>query len=90
MSAVALSLLLLLSAGTGEQAFWEVRIELADVLYTSVQSQEEIDKAWEKEIERRVDDYEAGRTQVLTAEEVHARVEKAILEARRARSGRID
>ena len=39
MSAVALSLLLLLSAGTGEQAFWEVRIELADVAAQSLASE---------------------------------------------------
>jgi putative addiction module component (TIGR02574 family) len=58
------------------------RIELADMLYASVP--DEFDEKWDKEIDRRLDEYEAGRAKLLTSEESFARARKALREARRA------
>ena len=62
------------------------RIELADTLYGSVEEplDDDVDKAWKKEIAHRLDEYEAGRSTVLTAQQTRARIRKAIVEARRA------
>lgn len=58
------------------------RIQLADMLYASVA--DELDEDCEREIDRRLDEYEAGRAKVLTSEESFARARKALREARRA------
>ena len=65
------------------------RVELADTLYGSVEDplDADVERAWQVEIDRRLDDYEAGNASVLTAEETHARVQKALDEARRVPSG---
>ena len=65
------------------------RVELADALYSSVDdvSDPEIERAWDMEIDRRLDEYEAGKAVVLTEEQVHARVSKILDEARRATTG---
>jgi putative addiction module component (TIGR02574 family) len=62
------------------------RMDLAEALIISVPdfATPEIEAAWNKEIDRRLDEYEAGRAVVHTEEEVHARVRKAIDEARRS------
>ena len=61
------------------------RIQLADTLYGSVEkaSDRNLDQVWKKEIDRRLDDYDEGKATVLTAQETHSRVRKAIVEARR-------
>ena len=61
------------------------RIELADLLYASVP--DELDQECEREIERRLDQYEAGHAEVLTADESFARAQEALHEARRASLG---
>jgi putative addiction module component (TIGR02574 family) len=68
------------------------RIALADLLYASVpvESQEEIDRAWNKEIKRRVDEYKAGRAVTHSEKQVHQRMKKVLDEARRARERRHD
>ena len=60
------------------------RLELADTLYGSVEQpmDADVEMAWEKEIDRRVDDYEAGKASVVSAEEAHGRIRKALDEAR--------
>ena len=62
------------------------RIELADALYASVpqEYQATVEKTWEREIDRRLDQYEAGRAAVLTSDESFARARKTLDEARRA------
>lgn len=65
------------------------RIELADALYASVPGDYEaaVEKTWQREIDRRLDQYEAGRAEVLTSDESFARARKALDEARRASLG---
>ena len=60
------------------------RLELADTLYGSVEEplDSEIEAAWEKELDCRLDEYEADKATVLSAEEVHVRIQKALDEAR--------
>lgn len=62
------------------------RLDLAQALIFSVPqfATPGIETAWDKEIDRRLDEYEAGRAVVHGEEEVHARVRKAIDEARRS------
>jgi putative addiction module component (TIGR02574 family) len=59
----------------------EERIELAETLLTSVDgfASPEIEAAWREEIERRVNDFEEGRTQGVPAEQVFAKV-RALLD----------
>lgn len=61
------------------------RLELADTLYGSVEEPLDagVEAAWEKEIDSRLDDYEAGKTGLLSAEETHGRIRKALDEAHR-------
>ncbi len=63
----------------------EERVELADMLYASIPQkyQHMVGKAWDNEIDRRLDEYEAGRAEVLTSAESFARARKVLLEARR-------
>ena len=58
--------------------------ELAEVLLTGNTdfATPEIAEAWNTEIGRRLDEYEAGRAVLHSEEEVEARVRKAINEAR--------
>ena len=64
----------------------EERMELAEALIVSVPhfATPEIEAAWDQEIDRRLDEYEAGRAVVHSDQEVEARVRKAIDEARRS------
>ena len=61
------------------------RIELAEALIANVPAfaDAKTAEAWEKEIDRRLDDYEAGRVEVIPAKESFARARKLLHEARR-------
>ena len=50
----------------------EARADLADRLLASLDGPErgEIERAWAEEIERRIDDFDAGRAKGIPAEEV--------------------
>lgn len=63
------------------------RDELIGVLIESIDEQpegtpEEIARAWDEEIGRRIDDFEAGRTEGVPAEEVFARI-RALIDGHR-------
>jgi len=62
------------------------RIQLADMLYASVD--DHLDEECEREIDRRLDEYEAGHAKVLSSEESFASARKALRETRRASLGR--
>jgi putative addiction module component (TIGR02574 family) len=66
------------------------RIELAEVLLSSVDgfASPEIEAAWREEIERRVKDFEEGRTKSVPAEEVHRKALAVVQEVARSSSGR--
>jgi putative addiction module component (TIGR02574 family) len=53
----------------------------------AVDSPEEISKAWDEEIERRVADMEAGRTQWIPADEVMTQIRARISAAKSAHAG---
>lgn len=60
----------------------EERIALAEALLTSVDgffATPELEAEWQEEIERRVKDFEEGRTKAIPAEEVYAKV-RALLD----------
>jgi putative addiction module component (TIGR02574 family) len=65
------------------------RVELAEMLLVDVDSggfaTPEIEEAWAKEIERRIDDYESGKVKPIPSEQVHAEIRQALKEAREAR-----
>lgn len=50
----------------------EERAELADRLWASLEPQEEIDAAWDAEIERRVRQLEAGEVETIPHETIIA------------------
>jgi len=52
------------------------RMDVVDELVASVTSDEqrEIDKAWEEEIERRIDDLESGKVEAIPGEQVFAQL----------------
>ena len=59
------------------------RDELVGALIESIDGQpegtpEEIARAWDEEIARRIDDFEAGRTKGVPAEEVFAKIRALI------------
>jgi putative addiction module component (TIGR02574 family) len=56
----------------------EERADLADRLWLSVNSREEIKSAWDAEIEHRIADMEAGRTTAIPGEQVFAGVREMI------------
>ncbi len=63
------------------------RDELIGALIESIDEQpegtpEEIARAWDEEIGRRIDDFEAGRTKGVPAEEVFARI-RALIDGHR-------
>ncbi len=49
-------------------------IELANSLLESVWSNPEVDEAWKAEVERRIDDLEAGKSTTHSWEQVEARI----------------
>ena len=54
------------------------RADLADLLWVSADPVAEVDAAWEAEIQRRIADLEAGRTEAIPAERVLAEVRAMI------------
>lgn len=60
------------------------RADLADRLWLSVSSREEVAAAWDAEIARRLADLEAGRTTAIPAEKVFAEVRELIGQYRKA------
>lgn len=68
------------------------RIELADMLYASLPRQYEkaVERAWKREIDSRLDEYEAGNIEAIPAREVHAGVRRKLnaIKARRISSRR--
>jgi putative addiction module component (TIGR02574 family) len=68
------------------------RVELADRLYASLPNAylDSVNRAWEREIDRRLDQYEAGNVKTIPTEEVHAGVRRRLneIKARGASSRR--
>jgi putative addiction module component (TIGR02574 family) len=62
------------------------RMDLAQALIVSVQCPPPTrsEKEWEKELDRRLDEYEAGRATLISSEESFALARKALNESRRA------
>lgn len=55
----------------------DMKLELIDRLLESISPrQSDIDKAWEAEVERRIDDVESGKVKLVPGEEVFARMRK--------------
>lgn len=53
----------------------EERAELIETLIATIEPATRLHPAWEAEIERRLDDLEAGRAETVPADEVFARIE---------------
>ena len=68
------------------------RVELADMLYASLPREYEnaVERAWKREIDRRLDEYEAGKVEAIPSREVHAGVRRKLneIKARRISSRR--
>lgn len=68
------------------------RVELADKLYASLPNAygDSVNRAWEREIDHRLDEYEAGRVKTIPSEQVHAGVRRRLneIKARRISSRR--
>ena len=60
------------------------RADLADLLWVSAGALAEVDAAWEAEIQCRIADLEAGRTEAIPAERVLAEV-RAMIKANEKR-----
>jgi putative addiction module component (TIGR02574 family) len=58
----------------------EERADLAEQLWASIAGAEqaEIDKAWAEELERRMDDLEAGRVRVIPVDEALAATQRRL------------
>lgn len=60
------------------------RIELADMLYSSVSGSHpgdhDLDAAWEKEIDRRLDELESGKVKTIPAAKAHAELRRRLNE----------
>lgn len=55
----------------------DMKLELIDRLLESISPRQlDIDKAWEAEVERRIDDVESGKVKLVPGEEVFARMRK--------------
>jgi putative addiction module component (TIGR02574 family) len=53
----------------------DMKLELVDRLLESITpSRKEIDEAWSEEVERRIDEVESGKVQLIPGEEVFARM----------------
>jgi len=59
------------------------RAALADALWDSLDDQADVNAAWTSEISSRVDDIVNGRVELLTREEVHARIAASLAARRR-------
>ena len=56
----------------------EERAQLADRLLASLSGDHEVEEAWAAEVERRIEEVEGGRAQLLPAAEAIARARAAI------------
>jgi putative addiction module component (TIGR02574 family) len=63
------------------------KVELADQLYAALPNAylESVNRAWEKEIDRRLDEYEAGKVKTISSREVHAGVRRRLNEIKARR-----
>lgn len=63
------------------------RVELADRLYATLPNAylDSVNRAWDREIERRLDEYESGKASVISAAESHAIVRRQLNEAKSRR-----
>ncbi len=53
----------------------DMKLELVDRLLESITpSRKEIDEAWSEEVERRIDEVESGKVELIPGEEVFARM----------------
>jgi putative addiction module component (TIGR02574 family) len=59
----------------------EVRADLADWLWVSVESRESVQAAWDAEIARRIEELESGNVELIPGEEVFARIDKKLRDA---------
>jgi putative addiction module component (TIGR02574 family) len=68
------------------------RIEFAERLMTGVNdfASEEVERAWDQEIKRRLDEYRSGKVKSIPSERVHAELKRRLneIKARRASSRR--
>ena len=66
------------------------RAELADKLYASLPESylDSVSLAWDREIDRRLDEYEAGKVKTIPSKEVHAGIRRRLneIKARRVSS----
>ena len=58
------------------------RVLVADRLYASVEETSEHREKWDEEIERRVTEYQAGRMETFSEEEVRQRIDKLLTKNR--------
>jgi putative addiction module component (TIGR02574 family) len=65
----------------------EERVELADLLYASLPRAYDnvIERAWEKEIDRRLDEYESGKAKAIPSHQVHTAVRRRLNEIKARR-----
>ena len=56
----------------------EDRVRLAERLLASVFADDDVEQAWAEEVERRIQEIEGGRAQLITAADAIARVRAAI------------
>jgi putative addiction module component (TIGR02574 family) len=63
------------------------RVELADQLYASLPRAylASVNRAWDREIDRRLDEYEAGEVKPISAMEVHCAVRQKLNEIKARR-----
>lgn len=59
----------------------EVRADLADWLWVSVESRESVQAAWDAEIARRIEEIESGAVALIPGEEVLAAIDKKLRDA---------
>ena len=64
------------------------RVELADILYATLPSSylDSVSRAWDQEIGRRLDEYEAGKVKTIPAAEVHSSVRRKLNEIKARRT----
>jgi len=65
----------------------EERVELADSLYASLPNTylDSVNRAWDREIDRRLDDYESGKVKTIPSKEVHAGIRRRLNEIKASR-----
>ncbi len=68
------------------------RVEFADMLYAKLPTAylDSVNRAWDRVVDRRLDEYEAGKVKTIPSAEVHASVRRRLneIKARRATTRR--